>query len=281
MAVPKLLDAQCSQCKTAAGNLSVCAGCKVVRYCCKEHQAADWPTHKAQCTPVKKARVHFEKEETELRNFPGDFTCPANPLEEPEPHFWGWLETRPYMRARYGLLDALRKIKTRDAVQAAHDHVKECLRLCRSDNMGVRDMAPALMLRLGRDQEAYDFMKWYATSGEDPDYDWGDLELPYLDLKGENAFEPPTLWAGEFDNFTFKIALTLLKLRLLLDLISLQNSMKIAEKLPQELVDNIRAHLTSDIVANNAEHAESPRRNQHPDAHRCYRHTDEHFVQQR
>lgn len=100
-------------------------------------------------------------------------------------------------------------------------------------------------------------------------------------LQGENAFEPPTLWAGEFDNFTFKIALTLLKLRLLLDLISLQNSMKIAEKLPQELVDNIRAHLTSDIVANNAEHAESPRRNQHPDAHRCYRHTDEHFVQQR
>ena len=98
---------------------------------------------------MKKARVHFEKEETELRNFPGDFTCPANPLEEPEPHFWGWLETRPYMRARYGLLDALRKIKTRDAVQAAHDHVKECLRLCRSDNMGVRDMAPALMLRSG------------------------------------------------------------------------------------------------------------------------------------
>ncbi|PPJ53062.1 hypothetical protein CBER1_11621 [Cercospora berteroae] len=29
--------------------------------------------------------------------------------------------------------------------------------------------------------------------------------------------------------------------------------MKIAEKLPQELVDNIRARLTSDIVANNAE----------------------------
>lgn len=102
----------------------------------------------------------MEKEETALRNFPGDFSCPPNPFEEEEPHFWGWMETRPYMRARYGLLDSLRKIRTREAVQASRDHVMDLLRLCRGDNMGVRDMTPALMIRLGHDQEAYDFMKW-------------------------------------------------------------------------------------------------------------------------
>lgn len=57
------------------------------------------------------------------------------------------------MRARYGLLDNLRKIKTVEAVQAALDHALEMHRLCRSDNMGIRSLTPALMIRLGKDQE--------------------------------------------------------------------------------------------------------------------------------
>ncbi|KAI5357195.1 hypothetical protein Slin14017_G125160 [Septoria linicola] len=58
--------------------------------------------------------------------------------------------------------------------------------------MGVRQLAPALMLQLGKDQEAYDFMKWYGTSGSDDHYDWSNMDLPFLDLQGEDAFEPLT-----------------------------------------------------------------------------------------
>lgn len=46
-------------------------------------------------------------------------------------------------------------------------------RLCRSDNMGVRDLSPHLPLRLGNHQEWYGFVKCYATIGQGRDYDWG------------------------------------------------------------------------------------------------------------
>lgn len=82
---------------------------------------------------------------------------------------WGILETRPYMRARYELVDAiLLSYGTAsgpvDVVQMALDHLLDMMRLCRGDNMGVRQLIPALYIRLGRDRDAYDFMKWYVTT---------------------------------------------------------------------------------------------------------------------
>ncbi|TFA99787.1 hypothetical protein CCMA1212_008481 [Trichoderma ghanense] len=56
--------------------------------------------------------------------------------------------------------------------------------------MGLRDMIPALYIRLGRDQDAYDFIKWYATTGSESDYDWGDMSLPFLDTKNADVFAP-------------------------------------------------------------------------------------------
>ncbi len=220
-------------------------------YCSKEHQAADRKAHKRACNTVKKAQEHLDKEERELREFPGDFMTPGNLFEEQVGHFWGILETRDYMRARYGVLEALLKIKTTAAVQAALGHILDMLRLCRSDNMGVRSLAPSIYLRLSKDQGCYDFIKWWLTVAEDSHYDWGDTGLPYLDTKDADAFEGVDIFASEYADLSFTVALTLLKIRLLLDLRSLQVSALLDTRVPQELLDNIRDQLVSTIVAEN------------------------------
>ncbi|KXT13518.1 hypothetical protein AC579_4174 [Pseudocercospora musae] len=122
MATPKLLDSQCSYCEAKCTG-KYCAGCKVVRYCSKEHQTEDWPRHKPQCAVVKKARSAMEREERRSHDNmdENDPFQNGDPFETGVGHFWGLIETRKYMRAKYGYLDGLRKIKTKEAVQVALD----------------------------------------------------------------------------------------------------------------------------------------------------------------
>jgi hypothetical protein len=53
------------------------------------------------------------------------------------------------MRARLLAADALVKVGTVVAVEKALQHYTDMLRLCRTDNLGVRDIIPGLLLRLG------------------------------------------------------------------------------------------------------------------------------------
>lgn len=62
--------------------------------------------------------------------------------------FWGILETRPYMRARLGLAQALWASGER---QAAVEHLQEMLRLNPGDNQGVRYLLLEWLLEVGAD----------------------------------------------------------------------------------------------------------------------------------
>ena len=217
----------------------------------REHQVADRQDHKRACNAVKKAQRLVDNEEQSLRARPADMFLPANVFETGVGHFWGYHDTRPYMRARYGHVEALVQVDTYDAVQTALDNLMDMLRLCRSDNMGVRDLVPPIFLRLGKDQACYDFVKWWHTTGQEPDYDWGDMDEPYLDVKNADVFEPVDIYCHAFRGLSHVVSVTLLKIRLLLDIQALQNSACIGEKLPQELLDNVRGQLVSSIVAKN------------------------------
>ncbi|EGZ22816.1 hypothetical protein PHYSODRAFT_388033, partial [Phytophthora sojae] len=167
-----------------------CSRCQGVLYCGREHQSAHFAEHKALCRQIKKARDLMEKEADKVRNADeDDMFTPANAFETDVGHFWGVLNTRPYMRAKMGLIRALSMLDFRPAIEAALAEAKDSLRLCRSDNVGIRDLVPTLMLLLGQYQEAYDFIKWYATTGEDPHYSWGDMELPFLDMHDADMTE--------------------------------------------------------------------------------------------
>ncbi|KAL9051209.1 MAG: hypothetical protein Q9206_004794 [Seirophora lacunosa] len=215
---------------------------------------SDRERHASQCKVIKRARALLEREEQKLRDEPGEGVFyPANVFETSVGHFWGVLSTRDYMRARFALVEAILKVKTFDAVKAAAEHIRDMLRLCRSDNMGVRDLLPALYLRLGRDQEAYDFIKWYETKGNESNYNWGDMDLPYLDVVNADVFESPKYLCGRYHDLANLVCVALLKIRLLLDLVALLNAGCLAPKLPAELLDRVKYFIPStDPVRNNS-----------------------------
>ncbi|KAK3059734.1 hypothetical protein LTS18_010168, partial [Coniosporium uncinatum] len=110
---------------------------------------------------------------------PGNADMPADAFNTCVGRFWTIEDTRDYMEARFALVEALLKIKTFKAVDAALGHAADMLRLNRSDYLGMRDLAPSLMLRLNMDQECYDFLKWWGTEGSRTNYDWGNMDFSY------------------------------------------------------------------------------------------------------
>jgi len=86
-------------------------------------------------------------------------------FEENAGHFWGILETRPYMRARAGLAQALAAMgEGRQAIE----HYRELLRLNPNDNQGNRFELARLLLKEGADEELGKLLDQYkddATAG--------------------------------------------------------------------------------------------------------------------
>jgi tetratricopeptide (TPR) repeat protein len=72
-------------------------------------------------------------------------------FEEDAGHFWGIVETRPYMRARAGLAECLWLLGER---QEAIAHYREMLRLNPSDNQGLRYRLLTGLIADGKDSEA-------------------------------------------------------------------------------------------------------------------------------
>ena len=131
----------------------------MVRYCCREHQINDFQRHhKEFCKDLKIAMAKTEKEKFKLTQDPNN----GDLFVDCVGHFWGVLETRPYMRARTEVIRALEMLGSELSLSKAVLDIRDCLRLCRGDNIGLRFLAPGIMLRIaGRDQECYDFIKWY------------------------------------------------------------------------------------------------------------------------
>ncbi|KAF4457106.1 hypothetical protein F53441_894 [Fusarium austroafricanum] len=242
----------CHPCQSGFGspNLLRCGGCHVVKYCGQPHQKADRPQHKVQCNPIKQTREKVEEEEQKLRTNPGDDTA-GNPFECVAGNFWLFKSTRPYMQARFDYVSALLNVRTGEAVEMALNHSLNLLRLNRGDNQGVRSQIPALYLRLGRDQEAYDFIKWYSLKRDS--YDWRNTSLPFLELSGEDAFEAPMEKPNHVD-LSFSVALTLIKIRLLKDLESLQGFLqKKPDATGEERYDYLEEEAMSDILQKRAD----------------------------
>jgi tetratricopeptide (TPR) repeat protein len=77
-------------------------------------------------------------------------------------HFWGILETRPYMRARHGLALCLWVLGRREE---AAEHYRRMLELNPNDNQGVREQLATALVELGNDEELGELLERYRDDG--------------------------------------------------------------------------------------------------------------------
>jgi tetratricopeptide (TPR) repeat protein len=92
----------------------------------------------------------------------GERSLGKDAFKEGVGHFWGILETRPYMRARAGLAECSWATGKHDE---AIQHYKDMLRLNPNDNQGIRDLLMPRLIEMGRDEEAETLFKEYHDDG--------------------------------------------------------------------------------------------------------------------
>lgn len=233
---------QCEVCHIRTG-LQRCSGCKAIFYCGREHQADHWARHKNACNSVKKALAALSQKEQMLK------LLIRTGLLVTEDHYGrlgGTPETHDYMLVRSTVVDqTLQHFKNAEAVRLSIHHVNHMLDQCRSDKQGMRWVAPALYLRMGWDQTCYDFVKWWATTSKREEYDWDEMDEPYLDVKGTDVLEPP-----EALQLGHAVCVALIKVRIFLDLQHMLNATRAFERaMPREIIDKIRGSaLVSGVV---------------------------------
>jgi len=82
-------------------------------------------------------------------------------FQEDAGHFWGMTDTRPYMRARFGLAQCLDATGRREE---AVGHYQALLRLNPGDNQGVRFVLVPKLIQLGHDAPAMKVLDGYGDS---------------------------------------------------------------------------------------------------------------------
>jgi tetratricopeptide (TPR) repeat protein len=88
----------------------------------------------------------------------GEQTLGRKGFKEYAGHFWGVLETRPYMRARVGLAATLKLL---GEVHSAISHYQDMLRLNPNDNQGIRYVLAECLMRSGDIDALKNLLKQY------------------------------------------------------------------------------------------------------------------------
>lgn len=225
-----------------------CSRCRVEYYCSREHQTSYYKFHKLICRNIHEGREMIEREKRPLLQ--GDW------FEKHVGHFERFPETHAYIDALYRYSMRLTYVRTLDAVETALTTLLEMHRLCPSDIAGGREAMPALMIRLGQDQEAYDFVKGYAIPSSSSVDHVGGAAKAFTKVEGADPFEDVSYLCDLCDRAAIEpclvVAVVLSKMRMLLGLRNLQHVEILKKRLPRELLDEVKCHIfDSSIVRGN------------------------------
>eukprot|EP01084_Bolivina_argentea_P244037 408921_1 len=162
----------CFNCNKQLSKLSKCGRCHSAYYCNQKCQKLDYANHKTYCLQYKKLNSLMNQERRILENANENYFEPYT-----IGHFWSLAETRNYCQARYTLAEHILVYaeckETQKIYETGLAHFMELLRLIHGDNMGLRDQVPFILLKLNRDNDAYNFIKWWDTIDPNGTYDWG------------------------------------------------------------------------------------------------------------
>ncbi len=171
----------------------------------------------------KDSKAKVREEEAKLRaNTTGDSNTPPDVLDTELGNLWIWRGVRPYLQALFAQGEMLIRSWRRQGIEDALDLYLELLRLNKPDNQGARFLIPALYVRLGRDQEAYDFCKAWGLHFKGLAKEFDDPNLAYLHIKDADAIEAVDLWTDKFIQLTHATAVLSVKVRLLQGLQAVQ-----------------------------------------------------------
>ena len=220
---PQSKEFLCSNCSKIANER--CSRCTAVKYCSKKCQKEHWSSHKSYCNQIKKHMRSVTVEAEALKQYEDWDGETVDLFEESVGNFWGLVDPRDYCRARHGLDLALHKCGMKNnsklALELSIEHMLDLVWLNRGDNLGVRVLIPSIYCMVDRIQEAYDFLKWWTICSKDGNYDWGDINLPYCNLKDENMYEElSALKLHEFTQVHWLVSLFLIKYKLMVKLLA-------------------------------------------------------------
>ncbi|SPO04162.1 uncharacterized protein DNG_06845 [Cephalotrichum gorgonifer] len=165
-----------------------CPRCLAVYYCGQEHEEADQNKHTNGCAEVSRTRRNLATEYEEIRALPRDFALPDED-DEPDAYgrlleasfrtgvgvTWAYRQIRWYLDARLNMVDTLLlnfgyADGRLEVVESALGHLLAVLRMRRRGLVDTAELTLSLYVSLDRNQEAYDFLKYYAR--------WEDVATP-------------------------------------------------------------------------------------------------------
>ncbi|KAJ5609178.1 hypothetical protein N7528_009745 [Penicillium herquei] len=250
----KVLPWGCAVCDKKE-DLKTCTGCGVLSYCSREHQAQHRKEHKEACNYVKQSRATLAAIDARLGPDPNDPSRPNLARLLREERFAG--DRRTYLGLAFHLSECMERLYTKKSVRAGAAFKKRAVPLC-SDKYLMAGLVSTFWIRLDEDQEVYGFIKAWTLWEESEDHPYGQIEP--TPIEDADILEDVDLWLNlearfmdMTDTITFLLILTLLKIKILLDLRDLHHARQAAgPNVPQEVLEEIMANIprSSAIKAN-------------------------------
>lgn len=236
---PRLQPPSCEMCD-ASRDLQLCKSCSCVYYCGEAHRSQDRSRHEALCNQVETLRKRLGDLEVTLQGLAGParvrgimdaLATPEEAMGADQARMLDWLryldtciELAGRLLTSHGGFGARRRI-----IEISRHYLRHVLEVRRHNSRDIEDRLPAIDIRLGQDQDAYDLCKWYATMGRVPNVARlaSDPSAPFLHIKNADVLEPPDLWTNmgmTLTGLSHACAVALIKVRVLQDVLDIRNA---------------------------------------------------------